>query len=711
MQSHPIRLLALVAGSVLLIILPSARPAHAGAPVSGGPTSLVLLPPQLTSASQSEEVLSPGGTAQLEVQATDPQGSPLTFSWSASAGSLGTPVNGPNTSSQQWTAPACLAEGSAPVGVTVTNGLGLSTSALFDFSVVQDLGIDHQPPFTLAAFQTLVGAFITPEQTVRMNIPLGPISAERIMFQADHQLTVSFVYEYAAASNALGWMYYDDLVARGYVNPQDDTLRDANANGIADLHEDLYNLSPPSGPQSRPYIGLNRRCLRTFSSGGFTYSQPELALDASCTSAFAPSQSLEDARPGHAYELLNIDVVGRASTTTPGNGFSDTGLHPRIPNLLEPATAENNFKGVGKLVFLLGDDDSDTKTYQQLGTVADTSTTNNGIPDYDVSAYDAEGRRRSVNPDPGISAADRTVDLGLIEGGREIVFFLVSNFDSSHSLDNGTVYPCLRKAANGQCTLHLKTPISVFFSKSKWNLDQDPLGQVPVAARNIGCAYSDVCDPSNPVSSPDACYVGTTSQKLCGWMDGETLARLNTVDYGNTVLPMDAISVPASGNGSMPHAVLSTSSTTPGRWMLGFEDLPGGGDRDFNDIVFQLRSAMVGSVRSRAIAPAHPGCKISNVRFSKSDTAPGPCGPQVLASYDVATDCNVCDSSYCVVNPTPTWRRLALNPGLDTTTVDLSSTPGNQLCWRAQFVHDLNPFCQATLLNVDVGFQSVPATP
>ena len=710
MQFHPIRLLALLAGSVLLLI-PSARPAHAGAPVSEGP-SLVLLPPQLTSTSQSAEVLSPGGTAQLEVQATDPQGSPLTFSWSSSAGWLGTPVDGPNTSSQSWTAPLCLANGSASVAATVTNGLGLSTSALFDFSVAQDLGIDHQPPFALEAFQSLVGAVITPEQTVRMTLPRVPVSAESIVFPADQQLTVSFVYEYADASNALGWLYYDDIVARGYINTQDGTLRDTNANGIADLHEDLYNLSPPSGPQARPYIGLNRRCFRTFSSGGFSYSQPELALDASCASAFAASQPLEDARPGHAYEQLDIDVIGRPASITPGTGFSDTGLHPRIPNLLEPATAANNFMGVGKLVFLLGDDDWDTTTFQKLGTAADTSSTSDGIPDYDVSAHDAEGRRRSVNPDPGISAADRTVDLGLIQGGREIVFFLVSHYEPTHSLDNGTVYPCLRKAANGQCTLHLKTPTSVFFSKSKWNLDQDPLGQAPVMTRNIGCGYDEFCDPLHPAPSPDACYVGTTSQKLCGWMDEEALERLNTVAYGNTVLPMEAISVPASGNGSMPHAVLSTQSTTPGRWMLGFEDLPGGGDRDFNDIVFQLRSSMVGLVRSRVLGPAHPGCKVSSVRFSKSDTAPGPCGPQVLASYDVATDCRVCDSSYsCTVNHTPTWRRLALGPGLDTTTVDLSNTPGNQLCWRAQFVHDLNPACQPTIVNVDVGIQSVPFTP
>ncbi|RKH68800.1 hypothetical protein D7X96_16415 [Corallococcus interemptor] len=212
MHLSPFRLLAFVAGG-LLCVIPSPRAAHAG-------TKAIRLPPQLTGASQSAEDLPSGGNALLSIQAMDPQGSPLTFSWSASAGTLGTAVNTGTSSSQTWTAPQCL------------------------------------PPD--AAFTSLVNTALTPEATLRMALPSVPTSAERIVFAQDQQLRVTFVDHYSAATHALGFVYYDDLVARGYVNPQgtpdsaDDTLVDANGNGIMDLHEDLYGLAPtvPETPAS-----------------------------------------------------------------------------------------------------------------------------------------------------------------------------------------------------------------------------------------------------------------------------------------------------------------------------------------------------------------------------------------------------------------------------------------------------------------------------
>ncbi|WP_375756312.1 DUF4114 domain-containing protein [Corallococcus exercitus] len=715
MHSHSIRLLALVAGG-LLSVIPSPRAAHAATP--GGSANLIRLPPQLTGASQSAEVLAPGGTAQLSIQATDPQGSPLTFSWGASAGTLGTPVNTGNSSSQTWTAPQCLAPDDTPVAATVTNAYGLSTSALFPFSVPQDLSVNRQPPFTPSGFESLVNVAVTPQQTLRMTAPSVPTSADRIVFAQDQLLRVTFVDKYAGATHAFGYVYYDDLVARGYVNTQgtpdsaDDTLVDANGNGILDLHEDLYGLAPTSGPQARPYIGVSRRCTSSFTSGGFQYSQPELALNANCTSAFL-RQELTDARPGHTFEYYMVDVVGAftPSATSPSAGFSDQGLFGRLPNLLEPRDAANNFMGLGSLVFLNTDDDFNVDTYRALGLVPDaTSADPNGIPDYDVSRYDLRGQVRAVNPDPGITAADRTVDLGVIPGGRELVFFLVTAFEMSHNVDNGTVFPCLRKAANGQCTLHLKTPLSVFFSKAKWNLDQDPLGTVPTAQRNIGCNYSDSCRADSPQTSATACTVYGTSQKLCGWLDSEVRDRLTTPAYGGVSLPLEAASVPAPGNGNMPHALLVAPSTQPSPWMLGFEDLNGGGDRDFNDFVVLFQGLAGSTARSKVLNPPDAGCAVSRVRFQKTDVLPPGCEGLPTPSYEVATDCNVCGPGFCAPNPNPTWRPLPLLRGTDTVTVDVSDLSGNQLCWRLSHIGG-TPACLPTVTNVSVGYELTSVAP
>ncbi|RKG84288.1 DUF4114 domain-containing protein [Corallococcus sp. CA049B] len=657
--------------------------------------------------------MEPGSTAQLQVQATDPQGSALTFSWSASAGTLGTPSNAANSSSRSWTAPACLAEGSAPVIATVTNGYGLSTTAAFEFSVPQDLYADRQPAFTAAGFDQLQYVTITPQRTLRATTQQWtPTTLDPLVFPSDQRVTISFVYESSGASHSLGYLYMDDLRSRGYVNAQGN-LVDGNGNGIADLHEDLYNLAPTTGPQARRHIGVSPRCTNTFTSGGFTYRQPELTLNATCASAFNPNQWLTDARPGHLMEDISVDVVGSSPTTSAGTGWSDNGLFAHIPNLLEPAHASNDNLGLGHLVFLLADDDSDKSTHLGLGAVSDLSGDNDGVPDYDVSAYDAHGLPRTSNPNPGISTYDRTVDLGVIEGGREVIFFLITAYETFHNVDNDTVFPCLRKDSSGKCTLHLKTPISVYFSKAAWNLDQDFRGQSPIASRNIGCDYTEACNPYSPASSPYACMLADTSQKLCGWLDFDTRARLNTYAYGSISLPKTASTVAAPGNLNMAHAMLGATGPGSGQWLLAFEDLPGGGDRDFNDVVFLVSSgaAQSSQVRSNVLSPQDSSCAIQQVYMHKDDTLSPTCPSPATISYRVATDCSLCFATgLCVRNPAPTWHPVTFDWNRDAF-IDVSATPGHQLCWKADFLPGGEAPCQFTINNVDIGYESGPVVP
>ncbi|RYZ39044.1 MAG: DUF4114 domain-containing protein [Myxococcaceae bacterium] len=705
MHPRSFRLLARVAGSALLVIA-APPPAHA--------IEAEGLPPRITTVTQTVRQVEVGSASRLGLQAVDPQGSPLTFSWSATAGTLSMPLGNASTSRLTWTAPLCMASGSPPVTATVTNGLGLSTTTAFDFSFVQHLEANRQPPFTADGFEQFEN--VTLRQGQLSLPPWGPLDAEHIVFPEDLSLSVAFVHKDSLASHALGYLYVDELQQRGYVDARGHLL-DFNANGIADLHEDLYNLAPPSGPQARPYIGVNRRCLPTFVSQGLTYSQPELALNAGCAPSFA-SQSLPDARPG-SHGSMTIDVIGRDATTSPppGTGFSDNGLFARIPNLLEPAHPLNSHRGLGHLVFLLTDDDEESTTPRQMGAVADVdSSYPDGIPDYDVSAYDARGVRRTTNPDPGITPADRKVDLGLIQGGRELVFFLVVNLEAQHAPDTSVVLPCLRKAPDGRCTLHLKAPLSVFFSKTEWNLDQDPVGHPRGMAFNVGCGSNDLC--TQELAYRHGCLLASGQRKLCGWLYESALETLASPDYGHTLLLKDAAELPLSGNGNMPHVLLHSPVLAPGRWLLAFEDFNGGGDRDFNDVVFQLQALTEpGRVRSRSLSPAwvsspeEEGCVLSRVRFRKSDGAQPDCdGPSTSITYAVATDCGTCNAGVCQTHPAPTWHPLTLPPGPAETLVDVSDTPGTHLCWKAE-LPGVSGRCTPVIGSVDVGYEYAPVGP
>ncbi|NVJ27883.1 DUF4114 domain-containing protein [Myxococcus sp. AM011] len=674
-------------------------------------------PPLILGINQSRSVVPSRGTAYLGVTARDPQGSALTFTWTATTGALDAPVHGVDISEVTWTAPDCIIPGTSPVKVTVTNAHGLSAEVDFSFHVGPTLYENQQAPFATGQFERPLNMVLTSNGALQYPNPYPEpfaLSAENIVFPTEHDVSLTFLSQTSVASHSMGWLYYDDVVARGYVDTKgtpdssDDTLVDTNGNGITDFHEDLYNLAPFNGSQARPYVGKARRCLQTFYSGGFNYGVPDLALNASCSTAFS-RLTLDDARPGRTSERIPVDVVGALlSSNVPNGAFSDGGLFPRIPNLLEPAAPENGNKGLGNLPFLLTDDDSNFTTFKRLAPVNDSDDWSEGIPDYDVSAYTPSGLRRATNPDPGITSFDRTVKLGLVQGGRELVFFLIAYYDPTHlPNDDGTVYPCLKKAVDGRCTLHLRSPTSVFFSKSRWNLDQDSVGTTPVAEHNMGCIADERCTPQDPNNY--SCALGGSSQRLCGWLDDSAYYRLRTPGYGNIVLPKERSGVLAASHGSMPHLEIGTATTLPGTWLLGFEDLNGGGDRNFNNVTFLLKaSSTTGLVRSHVLSDNALGhCAISRVRIEKADgnlqsCQTAPTGTEF--SYAIATDCKVCTGVFCQRNPSPSWMPVPFAEGQSSTILDLSPSSGDQLCWKAT-VRSLDPTCRPELFHMNIGYE------
>ncbi|GMU00311.1 hypothetical protein KH5H1_44310 [Corallococcus caeni] len=628
---------------------------------------------------------------------------------------------------------------------------------------------------------------------LQLNTNLKRLDSENITFPFDQNVTIDYVYESAGASHSLGYMYMKDVVDAGYADAVTHQLLDKNGNGIADLHEAIYNLTPDDDstfPAARRYIGKTRRCNKSFTSGGKNYMEPDLAMKGDCKATFKAKTDVTDGRPGRENDNIDNDWVGSNDV---GGTDGDNGLFPYIPNLLEPAAPENDNEGLGRMVFLLADDDSDKTVHRQLGPVKDATEDNDGVPDYNVSQYDFRGLKLPAPPvgDPdyvnynNINTGDRRVNLGLVEGGKEIVFFAVVYYDAEHNTSKDTVAPCLKRkpytgnpVEDGKCLLHLQTSISVFFSKATWNMDQNFKAPVDnkVAERNIGCGYSDSC---NSPTDAAACEIGTSGKKACGWLDQDTLNRLDTVAYKNLKMPMEGVTVPAPGaeltdpNAAkamasmnyMPHVIVGAPTTDPFRWILGFEDLNGGGDRDFNDIVFMINKENGGGAKSNTVSSdvmnnegdkLGPNFTITKVRFRRQDdvapyatpgspptgirTKPactGPACPAVTActkapcwteevigactasgvkptiTYSIAVDCRVLDAGGVYQpNPTPTWVPVPFNNDkqypdqeveIDILALGLT---GSQLCWKVD-ISSPSELCRPIIDNVDIGYQAV----
>jgi hypothetical protein len=108
-----------------------------GGSTTGQTTLLVGKPvaigaPVIVDSVQSASSVDINGSVNLAVEASDPQGSLLSFQWKAATGSLSNQVDGPVTSHVLWTAPT-TASTTYTVSVIVTSAAGASTQ--FDFTI------------------------------------------------------------------------------------------------------------------------------------------------------------------------------------------------------------------------------------------------------------------------------------------------------------------------------------------------------------------------------------------------------------------------------------------------------------------------------------------------------------------------------------------------------------------------------------------------
>jgi hypothetical protein len=90
----------------------------------------VLAPPVIVDFVQSMTSAFSGQTVNLLVDATDPQGSALTFQWSANGGTLAGQQDAATSSSVVWTAPDTCT-GGWQIKVTVTDAQSLVTTQVF----------------------------------------------------------------------------------------------------------------------------------------------------------------------------------------------------------------------------------------------------------------------------------------------------------------------------------------------------------------------------------------------------------------------------------------------------------------------------------------------------------------------------------------------------------------------------------------------------
>lgn len=215
-----------------------------------------------------------------------------------------------------------------------------------------------------------------------------------------------------------------------------------------------------------------------------------------------------------------------------------------------------------------------------------------------IAAYDdGTDYPFAVNGDGKVSPEDMRKSIGIVAAGTELVFFLTASKRWDTSSTSG-----------------------VFFTKKDWNPD------------TYGACGSGTFDKIY--------NLGETGEGSCttdgGWLAQPAIDRMS--DYFGVNLSGE-YKLPITTGDKYSHVIVGAPPDKPNQWILGWEDLMGGGDADHNDMVFQIerRTGGVASLTSTAaIVPADEDAYFTAVTFMVYDNMP--CAGATEIVYSISID-------------------------------------------------------------------------
>ncbi len=183
---------------------------------------------------------------------------------------------------------------------------------------------------------------------------------------------------------------------------------------------------------------------------------------------------------------------------------------------------------------------------------------------------------------------------------------------------------------------------------SKTNLNSDTWNPSSSNKRDALLIF-DLSIPSPEQGGPGTVYDTGASPKTAtqGFVPIRARDRLGNPD-GKATYPTDGyFDIKMSGTQSMlmtrydrySHFMLATPPNDPFKWILGVEDLNGGGDADFNDMMIMIHRKTGGTAQLSAanvLSPADPNAYITSATVNVTDSMP--CGGMTSIRYYLSVD-------------------------------------------------------------------------
>lgn len=239
---------------------------------------------------------------------------------------------------------------------------------------------------------------------------------------------------------------------------------------------------------------------------------------------------------------LNYDNAFKAAINFSSNEYDSDTFHYLFTSI-EDDNDDCCDGGDGVLDIFMNNGQLTSAVTTWLASHAD-KTAEDFVAQYD----DGTGFPFSVNGDGQLTARDMTKSLGLIAENEEIVFFLVAdgNYDQ------------------------------IFFNKTAYN---------PDTYTSTDCSSDQTINKVYRLAQARQ-ESGCTLES--GWLSESAVSRLNS-QFGITLSSDDVHIMQIHRNQKYSHLIVGAPADDPTQWILGWEDLNGGGDTDHNDMVFKVQ--------------------------------------------------------------------------------------------------------------------------
>ena len=254
-------------------------------------------------------------------------------------------------------------------------------------------------------------------------------------------------------------------------------------------------------------------------------------------------------------------------------------------------------------------DDGSERWYAGNG-VFDAEYGNGGFPynnEAALAAYDdGTGLPFVVDGDGAVTYKDMKKSLGIIEGGTEMVFWLVtgrlSGGDLTQEDADGWSPGGLVEAQDWNNLDPVWGPSAVYFSKKDWNPDTYGVAAVNPNWCNPGYSPFEKIYRLGEATGEVPCDVDR------GWLDQGTIDRIAA---GWNIVLSGEYHMPVTMFEKYTHVVVGAPPDDPKQWIMGVEDRNynlDDSDMDHNDVTFRIERKTGGTVQlkdTEAIVPAN----------------------------------------------------------------------------------------------------------